>query len=239
MAAASGEPAQSWWERTDGAVAKEELEAATQAEVVCLFMDYVAACRRGLAALAEEEEDGECAMDEGEGGSSEGRGAMPAPPTSTGAADAPTAATGADGAGGQPADGCQPPAGGLFLFDSSIPRPAAGSARRVLFDLVNTRIGMVKHLLLLHPKIIVPLIGVDLQTGARAEGSEYGHAFWARVVAALALSEEQRAGIVAARELHEREMARCGGGLPSACKHALGGGRFSSRMPLFACTCAA
>ncbi|GBF89278.1 hypothetical protein Rsub_02155 [Raphidocelis subcapitata] len=187
-----------WWERADGTVSRGELEATTQSDLALLLRDFTAACRRGLAALGEEEEgEGEevgCPMEEGTpDGDPEG-----APPTSGAGDDA-----------GRPAGAEQPPPRRSFLlYGSALPRAAAACpARRALFDLVNSRLGAVKHLHLLRPGVVVPLLGVHLETGAPARGPAFGRGFWARAAAALGLSEGQRAGIAAMWELHARQMA--------------------------------
>jgi hypothetical protein len=63
----------------------------------------------------------------------------------------------------------------------------------------------MKHLCVLAPQLVIPLMGTSLEAGHRLKVPD---AFWRGVVSHMHLSDEQREQIAAAREMHGRHMKR-------------------------------
>jgi len=74
---------------------------------------------------------------------------------------------------------------------------------------VNRYLGAIKHIHLLHPAAIIPLLGTNLETGEKLCPVPAG--FWRRVVAGVQWSKAQRECVVEMHAMHFKAIARCGG----------------------------
>lgn len=84
-------------------------------------------------------------------------------------------------------------------------RHAPGAGRPRCTQVVRY-VSAFKHLHLLKPEALIPLMGTNLETGARAAPPD---AFWRGVVSKLALTPEQREDVRATHELYQSQLAGC------------------------------
>jgi hypothetical protein len=187
-------PGVKWWQRGDGTVRREELAAATVDDVIAVFTEYHQAVVAALADLDREEEMNE--------------------DTFSGAQDQQLfkqACSGAGGGGEAAAATVSSTEGGgtivFWYYGSGAPPKGLDprGARARLYAAVNRYCGAVKHLHLLRPDVVIPVLGLDLGTRAPKAGVPPG--FWHRVVAALRLSTRQRQSIVAMHDVHSRNIS--------------------------------
>ncbi|KAI8468904.1 MAG: hypothetical protein J3K34DRAFT_293281 [Monoraphidium minutum] len=107
--------------------------------------------------------------------------------------------------GEAPGAGHTPLAAAAAAASPALPQAAAGGAEARIYDLVNRHMGALKHLHLLNPRVLLPLMATNMETG-QPLAAPAPDSFWRRVASRLALTQRQRDGAAAMRGLHARYM---------------------------------